>query len=142
MNPAKFPKRVISYVFDMVLSFIISLALIILGSIFLDGFANLGIFYIVLIFFGLLWFVYTFIFTFWLFLSNGRSLGMLIFGLRVVHKDVSRLSFGDSLARCASEGMLVFIIIDLFYVLINNSERTAFDRISNTYVVDWRHRSN
>ncbi len=142
MNTAKFPKRVISYVFDMILSFLFSLALVILGSVFIPGFADLGIFYIVLIFFGLLWFIYTFIFTFWLFISNGRSLGMLIFGLRVVHKDISRLSFGDCLARSASEGMIVFVVIDLFYVLINNTERTAFDRISNTYVVDWRHRSN
>lgn len=141
MNNAKLPRRIISYVFDMALSFAIALTLVILGSIFIKGFANLGIFYIVIIFFVLLWITYVFIFTFWLFLSNGRTLGMLIFGLRVVHKDISRLKFGDCLARSASEGVLIFIVIDLFFVLITNTERTSFDRISNTYVVDWRHRN-
>ena len=141
MNTAKLPRRIISYAFDMILSFAIALTLVILGSRFIKGFANLGIFYIVTIFFVLLWITYVFIFAFWLFLSNGRTLGMLIFGLRVVHKDISRLKFGDCFARSAAEGVLIFIVIDLFFVLITNTERTSFDRISNTYVVDWRHRN-
>ncbi len=142
MNIASYTKRVWSYVIDAFLAIVCSLALFIILYIYQSWIRSIPAFFVIIAFFFIEWLLYTFIYSLWLFISNGRTLGSLIFGTRVVHNDVSRLSFGDCLARCASEGVLVLVAIDLIYVLIKHTEKTIFDRLSLTVVVDWRNRSN
>ena len=142
MNIASYTKRVWSYIIDAFLAIVCSLALFITLYFYQSWIRSIPAFFVIIAFFFIEWFLYTFIYSLWLFISNGRTLGSLIFGTRVVHNDISRLSYGDCLARSASEGVLVLVAIDLIYVLIKHTEKTIFDRLSLTVVVDWRNRSN
>lgn len=142
MNIASYTKRIWSYIIDAFLASICALAIFVVLFFYQTWIRNVPIFFVILSFFFIEWLLYTLFFSLWLFASNGRTLGSLIFGTRVVHSNISRLSYGDCIARCASEGVLVLVVIDMFYVLIKHTEKTIFDRLSLTVVVDWRNRLN
>ena len=142
MNIAKYSKRIAAYIWDFLLSSLFAGLILFLVLYFNHDLLKTPLFYLILAFFLVEWLTYTILNSLISFISNGRTLGKLICGLRIVHKDISRLHYGDCLTRAISEGLFVMAIIDMFFVLIRHTDKTTFDRLSNSVVVDWRNRVN
>lgn len=140
MNIATFGKRIWAYIIDMLLAYAIPVVALIFAYVRFSELNQIPVIFVVLGMLFATWFVFTFIYSIWLFASNGRTLGRLIFGLRVVHTDISRLSFSVCLARAATEGCIILIGISAIYTLAVHTEKTVFDRLTNTVVSDWRNR--
>lgn len=141
MNIANFTKRIFAYIVDILISASFVIAGIVLGTMFSQDFRAIPVYFIVMAAFASQWLVYLIINTFLIFLTNGRTIGCYIFGLRIVHNDISPITFGDAITRSASEGLIVLAIVGLFYLATVHTEKTVFDRMTNTIVVDWRNRS-
>lgn len=143
MNTAKLHKRVIAYLIDIV---IIS-APIVVGLIWLFYFINMEYNYATPWYFmligGLLiqWIIYTFLSTLIMFIFNGRTFGNALLGIKIIHADNRHLSFKDCLCISAVHGLLIMVIINLFYILIVHTEKSVSDRLTDTIAVDWRHRN-
>ncbi len=142
MNIASFTKRLWGYIVDLIFSLIIPTGLLVLALLYAKHINDIPAFFVSLIFIAASWLSFTIIYAIWLKASNGRTLGNLIFGLRVVHNDVSKLTFGECLSRASMQGLIILVIINALYLLIAQTEKSIFDRVTNTLVVDWRNRSN
>lgn len=140
MNIANLGKRILSYIIDtLILSIIPSFTLFFL-YLNTDLLKDISIYLVVICFIFVLWFLYFIFIGLFLLISNGRTIGNLIFGIRVIHKDISHLTFGDCFARSSTQGLIILAIISVFYVMTIHTEKSAFDRLTNTVVVDWRNR--
>jgi uncharacterized RDD family membrane protein YckC len=84
--------------------------------------------------YGLLWFVLYFGLSCWL--GNGRTLGKLVFGIRVVSLEHRRLTLWDSVERAlgyaASAAEVGFGFLQYF---THANHRTLHDRIAETVVI-------
>ena len=140
MNIARFEKRIIAYLIDMILAIGIVVTGYIFGYIFIEPIRVIPWYFSIIIFLVLVWLIYMIINVNWLFFSNGRSLGALIVGIRVVHPNLERLTFKDCVCRCASLAIVPMVFVNAIYMLVVHTEKTAFDRMSKTVVVDWRNR--
>ncbi|MCQ2792889.1 MAG: RDD family protein [Bacilli bacterium] len=141
MNIASYMKRTWAYVIDFVFALIISAGVLVAAIFLFRDFVTIPAFFVVLMFIAADWLIYTLMYSIWLKTSNGRTLGNLIIGLRVVHNDVSKLTFGDCISRSAMNGLIVLAIINTLYVMISHTEKSIFDRVTKTLVADWRNRS-
>lgn len=140
MNTARFDKRVIAYLIDIVFSVVLTATGIVFAFILFEPIRQIPWYFSMLTSLILIWFVYTFINSLWLYISNGRTLGALIVGLRVVHPNLERLTFADSVCRSATLAIIAMVLINAIYMLYVHTEKTVFDRMSRTVVVDWRNR--
>jgi uncharacterized RDD family membrane protein YckC len=141
MNIARFGKRISAYIVNLVFAYAFPVVALVLAYVYVPNFSKIPFLFVFLMIIFASWFAYTFIFTIWLFVTNGRTLGARIFGLRVVHPNISRLSFGDCFARAAAEGMFMMAIISSLYVIAVHTEKSVFDRLTDTVIADWRNRS-
>ena len=141
MNIIRYEKRIFAYLVDLFLI----LLLVTFGTVILMmRFANLReVPWYFLMFFVCfaIFFLFILIHTLSMFFSNGRTLGSVIFGLRTIHPNLERLSFADCLCKCALLSLIPIVIVNGIYMLIIHTEKTAFDRLTKTVAVDWRHRN-
>ena len=140
MNIARFEKRIIAYLIDIVLAIGIVTTGYIFGYIYIEPIQGISWYFSILIFLILVWLIYMLINVNWLFFSNGRSLGTLICGTRVVHPNLERLTYKDCVCRSAALAIIPMVFVNAVYMLVVHTEKTAFDRMSKTVVVDWRNR--
>lgn len=141
MNIANFTKRIWAYIIDFVLTALLPAATLVLLYVFVPQINDVPVYFIV---FGMIfvhWLIYFLLVGFYTFITNGRTVGNLIFGLRIIHPNIKRLSFGDSFARSAAQGLFILPIISLLYITIAHTEKSVFDRMTNTIVVDWRNKN-
>ncbi len=141
MNIASFTKRTFAYIIDLFLTILLPLAVFILGYIYWPEFQSIPIYFVFIAFVIIAWFIYFVFCSIYMAISNGRTVGLAIMGLRVIHQDLKRISFRESLARCATAGLLIMAIVNAFYVVGMRTEKSAFDRLTNTITVDWKNRS-
>jgi uncharacterized RDD family membrane protein YckC len=71
-------------------------------------------------------------------LGNGWTLGMLIFGIRAVHSDGRHLKGKEALLKVLLTGLIVVDVANSLYMLVTHTERSCFDRMSETSVIDTR----
>ena len=140
MNIARFEKRIIAYLIDMVLAIGIVVTGYIFGYLFIEPIRVIPWYFSIIIFLVIVWLIYMLINVNWLFFSNGRSLGALIVGIRVVHPNLERLTYKDCVCRSAALAIIPMVFVNAIYMLVVHTEKTAFDRMSKTVVVDWRNR--
>ena len=140
MNVARFEKRLIAYLIDMMLAIAVVVTGVVFAYIYLEPIRNLSWYFAIVIALAMIWFVYTFFNSVYLTISNGRTIGGLITGLKVVHPNLEKLTFKDALCRSSTIAIVPMVIANAIYMLVVHTEKTAFDRLSKTVVVDWRNR--
>lgn len=141
MNIIRYEKRIFAYLIDL---FII-LALVAAGTVILmlryPNFSQIPWYFIMFIIFAAIAVSFTVLYSLFMFITNGRTIGSLIFGLKTIHPNLERLTFADCLCKCALLSLVPVVIINAIYMLIIHTEKTAFDRLTKTIAVDWRHRN-
>lgn len=136
MEIARYEKRVFGWLIDRLLSLAVGVGLfypyrLLLGPSFSLYF--LVLFCILSAYFFYLLTVFPF-----LWISNGRTLGGLLFGVRTFRPDGSRLSFSDAFLKALLTGVVTMALTNALFMLFTHTERSAFDRLTNTIVIDTR----
>ena len=130
MRIARYEKRLIAYFIDfgialagaLAIFFLIPLPLTIVEKILLSQIAA-----------ALIYFLVTFIM---LLISNGYTIGSAITRIRVVRLDDERIDVKDALIRASSLAIFPWALINAINMLLIHTERTLFDRLSDTLVID------
>ena len=141
MNIASYSKRLGKYAVDFVFACLFPAGILIYVFYFAHNLLNIPPLFLGIIIVASEWIFYTIINTAWMHISNGRTLGSLIFGVRIIKPNLARLSFGDCIARNISEGFIIMMVISWVYMLAVGTEKSIFDRMTNTVAVDWRNRT-
>jgi uncharacterized RDD family membrane protein YckC len=84
------------------------------------------------------YFFYVISVSFALYLFNGYSLGMAICGIRTYHATKDRLRFSEAFLKALMTGFTAMDLINSIYMLSTHTERSVFDRLTNTLVIDTR----
>jgi uncharacterized RDD family membrane protein YckC len=71
-------------------------------------------------------------------LSTARTLGMAIMGIKTCHADKSRIRFKEAFLKALTTGLTAMDLVNSIYMLSSHTERSVFDRLTNTLVVDTR----
>lgn len=130
MRIARYEKRLIAYFIDfgialagaLAIFFLIPLPLTIVEKILLSQIAA-----------ALLYFLLTFVM---LLITNGYTIGSTITRIRVVRLDDERIDVKDALVRASSLAIFPWALINAINMLLIHTERTLFDRLSDTLVID------
>ena len=134
MKIADFIKRILAWLIDESYVFASSIVLTVYLSI---NYGNvIPPFFLFLIFAMSAWVFYFFINTILLFASNGHTIGNLILKTRVIHIDRAHISFSDAFIRSITIGLVPFVIFNAIYMLVVHTEKTIFDRLTETIVID------
>ena len=141
MNVASYIKRGGKYAVDFVFAALFPAAALVYVFYYAHYLLNIPPLFLALILLASQWLSFTIINTLWMFTSNGRTLGSHIFGVRIVRQNFKRLSFGDCFARNIGEGLIIMMIVNWIYMIAVGTEKSIFDRITNTVIVDWRNRT-
>jgi uncharacterized RDD family membrane protein YckC len=136
MEIARYEKRVFGWLIDRLLSWLLGGALFYpYHLLFGAGFSP---YFLVLLSILSAYLLYVLGVTFFLWISNGRTLGSLFLGTKSFHPDGERLSFADSFLKALLTGVVAMAFLNALYMLFSHTERSAFDRLTNTLVVDVR----
>mgnify|MGYP001313710198 FL=1 len=71
-------------------------------------------------------------------ITRGATIGMAIFGIKTVHPEGVKLKAGECWLKCLLTGVIAMDFINAIFMLSVHTERSAFDRMTNTLVVDKR----
>lgn len=138
MEIARYEKRIIAYLIDLVSATIPAFALFLFLYIFTKDKVDIPGYFFALAA-QLLTFIFFVLFTFlFLIISKGYTLGSLIIGIKVIHITKRAPSIKESFLRAITIGVIPMVIINVIYMLAVHTEKTIFDRISETIVVDSR----
>ncbi len=135
MKIARFEKRVIAYIIDIALS--LSIVVGLYFGFHLNASLSSLSWTIVLIFLvgGFIYFLFGFPI---LYITNGRTVGSFIMGLKAVHIREAHISWKAALIRSMGISVIAMVIVNAFYMLTVHTNRTIFDYLSGTYVIDVR----
>ena len=87
--------------------------------------------------FGLIYFLVGFIYMFLcLVISKNRTIGLYALSLKLLHKDWKNPTMKAIIIRGLVAGVPVLYLINILYMLINKSEITLFDELSDSFVVN------
>lgn len=132
MEIARFEKRVLSYIIDMIFPYSIG----IVSGVMLFIYTPLPWYFSLLL-------LFLFCFLAWLLInipamgfSHGHGIGSAIFGLKTIRKDGKDISWKIVWVKNLYYALLPFMIVNAVYMLVIHTERTVFDRITDTIVVD------
>ena len=133
---ARFEKRIGGWLIDKILSLGVFGGILCLEILYLNK--DFSLFLEILIALALAYLFYVLVITLYLFLSNGYTLGMQIFGIRTYHPTRVRLAFKEAFLKALMTGFLGMDLVNAAYMLFAHTERSVFDRLTNTLVVDVR----
>jgi|LAHS01.1.fsa_nt_gb uncharacterized RDD family membrane protein YckC len=134
MAIARYEKRIWAWTIDKLLSFGVFGLFIYL---FLRWFGpNASLFLLILLAYLVSYAFYVVFNGLWSFFGNGATLGMLIFRIRAVHADGCHLSLKEAFLKVLLTGLLVMDAANSLYMLLTHTERSIFDRMSETTVID------
>lgn len=71
-------------------------------------------------------------------ITRGYTVGNVIFGVKYVSDNGQRINFKQVLIRAFAESTLIFVLLDLFYIIKNRTERGVIDRLSSSFAIDTR----
>ncbi len=140
MEIARYEKRIFAYLIDLVLAVAPSFAAAIVMYIYLPPNFDIPLYFYALgveIASYLLFIIFTF---FFILMSKGYTFGSLIMGIKIIHPNRIPLTARDAFLRGATIGVLPMVLVNAIYMISVHTERTIFDRITETVVVDYRHR--
>jgi len=130
MRIARFEKRLFAYLFDILLAglasfaifFLIPMNLTFIEKVLLQQIGGATIYFILT--------------TIILSITNGFTLGSVFVRIRVVRLDDERLRLKDAAMRSIGLAIFPWVLINAIHMLIIHTERTVFDRLSETIVID------
>lgn len=140
MEIARYEKRVIAYLIDLVLALAAPCTFAIILYIQRPGDFNLPIYFYFLGIELAAYIIYNFLTFFFLVISRGFTFGSLIVGIKVIHPNRAPLRGREAFLRGVTIGVLPLVLVNAIYMLVIHTERTIFDRMTETVVVDYRHR--
>ena len=136
MNIARYEKRVGAWLFDKVLSLpAFCFALFMLSFRLRDPIPL--VFSIVIS--VLCAFAFYFLLTFSLmWISNGSTLGGIVFGVRAFHPSGGRIKGRECFLKCLMTGVTAMAVASSCFMLFTHTEHSIFDRLTNTVMIDSR----
>jgi uncharacterized RDD family membrane protein YckC len=81
---------------------------------------------------------YVFFATLSLYFFRGATPGMALFGIRTYHPTSEKLAFRECLLKALATGLSAMCLVNAIYMLSAHTERSAFDRLTKTIVIDRR----
>lgn len=129
MKIAGFEKRIFSYLVDMLIPIAISITLFF--TVFIHIHLN-TMFFLYVIALSIVSISYLLINILLTYLTNGYTLGNLIFGIRMVSNKNQKLRFVDCFLKYCFLAFPMCAFINVLYMVIVHSERTIFDKLSST----------
>ena len=75
---------------------------------------------------------------FLLWLAKGYTIVSFFFGVKVVGVEEKNITPSQALIRAFNESVVIFAILDLFYLISHRTERGVIDRLSDTFMIDIR----
>ena len=143
MNTARTNKRIFAYIIDLLLCTmpVIAGAILLYYQISVAYNYNIPWYFLLVGVLVTKWVVYFILSTIILLLSNGRTVGNFIFGIKIIHSDFKHLSLKDAMCISAVHGLIIMMVINMFYVYLVHTEKSVADRLTQTIAVDYRHRS-
>lgn len=100
--------------------------------------AGFSIYYNILLSLLIAYAFYVFSVSFFAFATKGASFGMLLVGIKSIRGDGERLSFRAIFLKALLNGMVALDLVNCFYMLLVHTERSAFDRLTSSLVIDTR----
>jgi uncharacterized RDD family membrane protein YckC len=135
MRIVGFQKRIIAYFIDQALCFALATGIYFVLCYYFPNFwliKNVLSFLWILVLEVLINFVFLSLLTF---ITDGRSLGMLICRYKIVSLINSRLTLRQTLLKYCFGCFHIAVIINTIYMLIKHTPTTIFDNLSDTIVV-------
>lgn len=135
MQRANYERRMLAFLFDTIFSFVFAI------------FLNLFVKKVLKISFPL-WldttyvmtcFSYFFYVTFSYYVFDGVTLGGLLFNVRIVNKDNSRINLKTCAMRSILLAVLFLSIYNIVYMLINKTQVSFYDDATDTKAVERKH---
>ena len=136
MNNARRISRITAYLIDLIIATSIAFSIVIIiiyASRYLNWFLNVFLFF----FFG--WLVYSIINTITLYFFHGRTIGSYLLHIKIMKTNMAPLSFKNALIKSVAIGLVVLVIVNAIFMLVVKTERTIFDRLSDTIALSWHH---
>ena len=135
MQRANYERRLLAYIFDIIFSFIFAIFL----NIFVSKVIKLKL---------PLWLDRTYVFTCFsyffqvassYYLFNGVTIGGLIFNVKIVNNDDSKMNFKTCCMRSMLLGVIFLSVFNFIYMLINKTQVSFYDEATNTRAVEIKH---
>lgn len=136
MGIARFEKRIMAYLIDIVIAALSAIPLTIVFAYLASW--KIPWYFVLIIAQLLTWFFYALFSTCISHWSNGYTIGGAIFGIKSAHKNGQRINVSDAIIKGICIGILPFDIVNAAYMLIVHTEITIFDRMTDTIVIDIR----
>ena len=132
MDYAQRKNRLLSYLFDLLITLGVSMGIF---SFTIFSF-HIDIIYYLLISVFACYFLYILSVSILLKISKGMTLGGLIFNVRITQTKNRRLSAKQLLIRTSLQGLLPFVLLDIFYLYKHDTNLSVIDKITSTLVVN------
>ena len=129
-----FEKRSMAYIVDILIAFV-SAAIYVIFAPSSDALSFLNNLSRVFIYYTGFFFVYCFL---CYFLFNGITIGRLIFGTAIRNKDFTRMNIGTCAIRALLQSFIPLSLLNVAYMLMNRTEESFFNKVTNTISVYWR----
>lgn len=136
MEIARYEKRMLGWTIDKVFSLLALAAVLTVEILYLPK--EFALYLEILIAIASGYVFYVIVNTFFLAVFNGRTLGMALVGIKTCHADKRRISFSEAFLKALTTGMTAMDLVNSIYMLSSHTERSVFDRLTNTLVVDHR----
>jgi uncharacterized RDD family membrane protein YckC len=136
MPIARFDKRIGGWLIDKILSWGVLGGLLAVEIIYFPK--DLSLFLEILIAVAASYVFYVLFVSLYLFFGNGYTLGMQIFGIRTYHATRERIRFKEAFLKALMTGFTAMDLINAIYMLSQHTERSVFDRLTSSLVVDVR----
>ncbi|MCI6215828.1 MAG: RDD family protein [Bacillales bacterium] len=136
MVNAKYYRRIYGWLLDELVALLFGIACVFLIFYFDSAFS---LFFAVAISVFVDYFFYVFITSIVMYLTKGSSIGMLIERIRTVDLQSSRLTYRACFLKCFLNGIIVVTIVNAFFMIFVHTERSIFDRLTNTTAVERHH---
>lgn len=137
MSIARYEKRILGWLIDKILSWLVLAATIVLCLLYLPEQTSLFLEILLAFVASYLFYVLSVFLALWVF--NGYTFGTALVGIRTCHPSGERITCGEALVKALMMGLLGMCLLNSAYMLFAHTERSVCDRITKTLVVDARH---
>ncbi len=135
MNNAKFYKRIYGWLLDEALC--LPFGVFCFWLIYYFD-ASFPLFFLVVISILFDYFFYVLINSISMYAFKGKTLGMTIEGIKTVDMEGNRPSYRCCFLKCFLNGVIAIDLVNAAFMLLIHTERSLFDRLSQTMAVNCR----
>lgn len=136
MSIARFDKRIGGWLIDKLISWGVLAGILCCEILYFPK--DISLYWEILIAVEAAYLFYVFFVCLYLFIGNGYTLGMQIFGIRTYHATRERIRFKEAFIKALMTGFIAMDLINAIYMLSCHTERSVFDRLTSSLVIDVR----